>query len=79
MPKKISVRLNDELFAKIENWRAKGISLSDTVRQALLLLPNLPEEMQQTQSSIHINPLQTAVISIQMKDENEALKALQEW
>ncbi len=80
MAKKISVRLPDELFAKIENWRSKGISLSDTVRQALILLPNSPEEIIQIQSvQTKIKPLQKAEINIQMKDETEALKSLQEW
>jgi len=42
MDSKVSVRLNEELFAKLANWKAKGISLSDAVRQALILLPNSP-------------------------------------
>ena len=79
MARKISVRLNDELFVKIKNWRAKGISLSDTVRQALILLPNSPDEITQNQSLKQIKPLQKAEINIQLKDESEALKTLQEW
>lgn len=79
MARKISVRLNNELLAKIENWRAKGISLSDTVRQALILLPNSPEEMLQIQTSqIKVKPLRKAEINIEL-NETDALKTLQEW
>jgi Arc/MetJ-type ribon-helix-helix transcriptional regulator len=77
--RRITVRLSGELLRKTQNWTGKGISLSDTVRQALALLPNSPEETVYTQPSMQIKPLRRVEINIQLKDEARSLKALQEW
>ena len=80
LEKRITVRLSGELLTKTQNWTGKGISLSDTVRQALALLPNSPEDAAYAQPSpMQIKPLQRVEINIQLKDEAQALKALQEW
>jgi Arc/MetJ-type ribon-helix-helix transcriptional regulator len=78
--RRVTVRLSGELLGKMQNWTGKGISLSDTVRQALALLPNCPEETAYTRPSpTQIKPLQKVEINIQLKAETEYLKALQEW
>ncbi len=77
MARKISVRLNDELLVKIKNWTSKSISLSDTVRQALILLPNSPEEISILKHAI--KPLPRTGTSIKSRNETEALQILQDW
>jgi len=79
--RKISVWVSGELLSKIEGWKAKGFSLSDTVRLGLTFLPNSPEEMQHKPDSIlsRIKPLRKENFRLQLKDEKSALKELQEW
>ena len=81
---RITVRLTDELHDKIQSLaaksRSKGLKMSDIVRQAIVLLPDSPDEISQTQhSSLKIRSLQKVKVNIQMKDETEALKSLQNW
>jgi Arc/MetJ-type ribon-helix-helix transcriptional regulator len=79
--RKVSVWLSGELLSKIEEWRAKGFSLSDTVRLGLTFLPNSPEEMLYKPDALpsKIRPLSKGDFQLQSKDEKEALRALQEW
>ena len=80
---RITVRLTDELHAKIQRWMLKnesqGLKVSDIVRQAIALLPESPEETSQVQLSMRIKPLYDQTLRIEPKDEKVALKALQEW
>jgi Arc/MetJ-type ribon-helix-helix transcriptional regulator len=80
---RITVRLPDELLAKIKNYIAnapsQGLNVSDIVRQAIDLLPNSPQESAQDQELNRIKPLRRVEINFQLKDEAESLKALQEW
>lgn len=56
---------------------AHGFSLSDIVRLSLALLPETPEEMDQSRS-IKVRPLRRER-EFRLKGEREALKTLQEW
>jgi hypothetical protein len=78
---KVSVKLTKELAEKIEQWKGYGFRPSDTVRLALSLLPNSPDEMRNESSQIvrRIKPLQNQQLQIELKDEKVVLKALQEW
>jgi len=42
---KISVRLSGEPLRKLLKWKDTGLSLSDTVRLALTLLPPTPSQL----------------------------------
>jgi hypothetical protein len=80
---RITIRLTDELYAKIQHWALKsqpqGLKMSDVVRQAIVSLPNSPQDITQVQFSMRIKPLQNQNLQIELKDEKVALKALQEW
>jgi len=77
---KISVRLSGEPLRKLLKWKDTGLSLSDTVRLALTLLPPTPSQLPETSSNrtpIKLNPPHEA--ASRPVQEKEALRALQEW
>ena len=78
---KISVKLTKELVEKIEQWKGYGLRPSDTVRLALSLLPNSPEEMRDSPSPAFnaVRPLRIQNLQIELKDEKIALNVLQDW
>jgi len=78
--RKISFRISGELAGKIKHWEDSGISLSDTVRLALSLLPYSPDQLQKIELPLaKVNPTRRGVLKIAPKDEKEALRGLQEW
>jgi hypothetical protein len=77
---KISVKLTKELAQKLDGWKSYGFRPSDSVRLALSLLPNSPEEMRNgCNPTLRIRPLHDPPLQVQSKDEMAALKAMQEW
>ena len=78
--RKISVRISGELADKVNHWEDSGISLSDTVRLALSLLPYSPDQFQKTEHPLtKIKPMRREEFKVETKDEKEALKSLQDW
>lgn len=77
---KISVKLTKELAQKLGGWKSYGFRPSDSVRLALSLLPNSPEEIRNgSNPTLRIRPLHNPVLQVESKDETAALKAMQEW
>ncbi|MEM3381851.1 MAG: hypothetical protein QXQ11_06835 [Candidatus Bathyarchaeia archaeon] len=78
--RKISVRLTEELAEKLSRWESFGFSLSDTVRHAISILPDSPSSLQGTEKSIQkIKSLRKGSLEVKLRDEKDALRALQEW
>ncbi len=78
---KISVRLSGEPLRRLRAWREAGLSVSDTVRLALNLLPPTPSQLPKTGQSrtpIKLNPPPPNITARPM-EEKEALRTLQDW
>jgi hypothetical protein len=78
---KISVKLTKELAQKLDGWKSFGFRPSDSVRLALSLLPGSPDEMRNESGSapLRLRPLRSQCPQVELKDEKEALRNLQEW
>jgi len=77
---KISIRIGGELIDKVRHWEDCGLSLSDTVRLALYLLPYSPDQLQKIELPLaKVNPTRRGELKIAPRDEKEALKSLQKW
>ena len=79
---KISVRLSGEPLRKLLKWRETGLSVSDTVRLALTLLPPSPSQLLKPdlkRTPIKLKPPPEGRLTPQPMQEKEALRVLQDW
>ncbi|MBO3842625.1 MAG: hypothetical protein FGF48_09480 [Candidatus Brockarchaeota archaeon] len=61
-------------------WRKFGFTLSDIVRQSIYLLPDSPNSAQKTERGLsRFKAMRKGSFEVKLKDEKDALEALQEW
>jgi len=78
--RRITVILKEESVENLSKWKKQGLSITDIVRLAFSLLPDSPNQIRKPLPSLkEIKLTKREDLKVKPKDEEEALKTLQEW